>query len=387
MSGFLSSKTPSGTKGIEQENILDRSNACPDCAFATQEDRSAHDSQREAVPNQGVLLILSKLRSSLALFFTNPQDQRTAAERNAERWIFEKLCKSYRSRSPITSCSNQKHTSHKRRSPNNTLHHQLRRTTRIRHHTRRRRTRRRSLNLPIANLRRQPRARRPSSRSRSRRRSHSRRSRDGRASSRASRGCCARRISTVRRRGRDGERAAGAVAGAVTELDEVRTGESGCVGAVNDDGLIAKVVRTRRVRAQEQLCIARLERSHRDIPMLARQIARLTSFRRCGGAGVVLPAVGGVEVAHCACAVSVGGDGEGVDVVDEWAIGGFAGEVGEVGCDDDAGAVGGDGEGDAACDCAAGEGVEVGAGEGGAEGEAGGVLLDGGVAEEALKGC
>jgi len=90
-------------------------------------------------------------------------------------------------------------------------------------------------------------------------------------------------------------------------------------------------------------------------------------------------------VAHCACAVSVGGDGEGVDVVDEGAVGGFAGEVGEVGCYDDAGAVGGDGQGDAACDGAAGEGVEVGAGEGGAEGEAGGVLLDGGVAEEALE--
>ena len=75
---------PSGVKGIEQENILDRSNACPDWAFATQEDRSAHDIQRGAVPDQGVLLILSKLKFSLALFFTNPQGQRIAAKRNVE---------------------------------------------------------------------------------------------------------------------------------------------------------------------------------------------------------------------------------------------------------------------------------------------------------------
>lgn len=77
--------------------------------------------------------------------------------------------------------------------------------------------------------------------------------------------------------------------------------------------------------------------------MLAGQVARLARLGRCRCAGIVLSAVCRVEMAHCAGAVAVSWDGKGVDVVDEGAVRGFAGEVGEVGCYDDAGAVGGDG--------------------------------------------
>ena len=155
---------------------------------------------------------------------------------------------------------------------------------------------------------------------------------------------------------------------------------------MNDDRFVAEVVRARRIRAQEQLRIACLKRAHRDIPMLSRQIARLARLRCRRCAGIVLSTVRGVKVAHRAGAVSVCWNSEGVDVIDERTVFGFAGETGKVCCHDDAGAVGGDVEGEGAGDCAAGEVVEVGGGEGGAEGEARGVLLDRGVAEEALKG-
>lgn len=64
--------------------------------------------------------------------------------------------------------------------------------------------------------------------------------------------------------------------------------------------------------------------------MFAGEIAYLAVLGVAHVAGVVLAAVGVVEVAHCGGAVAVAGHGEVVDVVHEWAVGADVGEVGEV---------------------------------------------------------
>jgi len=86
--------------------------------------------------------------------------------------------------------------------------------------------------------------------------------------------------------------------------------------------------------------------------VLAREITNLAGSWGTNVAGVVLAAIGRVEVAQGGAAVAVGGDGQGVDVVNEGTVGRF--EAGEVYSDVDTVAAGGRGNCDAAGDGRAG---------------------------------
>lgn len=94
--------------------------------------------------------------------------------------------------------------------------------------------------------------------------------------------------------------------------------------------LIPKERGRRRVSTEILVRVLRDESSRSDIAVLAREVANLAGGWRGDVAGIVLAAVGWVEVAHGGGAVAVRWDGCGVDVVDERAVGAFGGEAGEV---------------------------------------------------------
>ena len=85
--------------------------------------------------------------------------------------------------------------------------------------------------------------------------------------------------------------------------------------------------------------------------MFASKVTDLAGCWSADVARVVLAAVSGVEMAHSSAAVAVGWNGQGVDVVDEGAVGCFVRETGEVHVDHDAWSVGRGGDGDGAFDC------------------------------------
>lgn len=137
---------------------------------------------------------------------------------------------------------------------------------------------------------------------------------------------------------------------ATTNHHEVRARNPCRILSVNNHTLIAKESRATGISAQERISILRHECRCRNIAMLAREVANLAGGGCADVAWVVLAAVGRVEVAHGGAAVAVGGDGEGVDVVDEGSVRGFGGEAGEVHGDVDAAAARSGGDHDAPCD-------------------------------------
>lgn len=109
---------------------------------------------------------------------------------------------------------------------------------------------------------------------------------------------------------------------------------------MNNHTLVPKEIPASRRSAQIQIQITRLEACTGDIPMLAGQIPSLTGLRSYVLARVVFAAVSGVQVPEGGRAVSVGGNGHVVDVVDEGSVGCFGREAAEVYGEEDACAVG-----------------------------------------------
>ena len=96
----------------------------------------------------------------------------------------------------------------------------------------------------------------------------------------------------------------------------------------------------------------------RDIAVLPAQIADLAARGIPGVASGLLASIRGIQVLEGGGAVAVGGDGGGVDMVDEGAVEGLGREAVQGDGDVHAGLVGGGGEGDVAGDVAAEAGLD-----------------------------
>jgi hypothetical protein len=90
---------------------------------------------------------------------------------------------------------------------------------------------------------------------------------------------------------------------------------------MNNNTLVAKIVRASWRSRQIQFKIISLEHGAGNVSMLPGKIAGLACLRLSVFARMIFATVGRVEMAHCHGAVSVCGDGEVVDVVDEGTVG------------------------------------------------------------------
>lgn len=93
-------------------------------------------------------------------------------------------------------------------------------------------------------------------------------------------------------------------------------------------------------RAREQIHVDLAPGAGCHLAVFASEVTGLAGSRGLGVAGWLLAAGNGVEVGEGCSAGAVGGNGVGVDVVEEGAAGGLVGEVVEGDVDDGAGAVG-----------------------------------------------
>lgn len=85
---------------------------------------------------------------------------------------------------------------------------------------------------------------------------------------------------------------------------------------MNNNALVAEKIWRARVRREVEIGILHSPGGSSDVSMFSGQVAGLAGLRSLDFTGVDVATLGRVKVGGCCGAVSVGGDGEDMDVVD-----------------------------------------------------------------------